>query len=54
MDGRRARSVSSHSMRGERREKDRDITVPLQQENPFTGNMNIPISSGDIGWISPI
>ena len=52
MDGSRARSVSSHRMRGERREQDRDITAPLQQENPFRGNMDIPLS-GDMALISP-
>jgi hypothetical protein len=52
MDGRRARSVSSHRTRAEIREKDSNITVPLQQENPFREHMDIPFT-GDMALISP-
>jgi hypothetical protein len=52
MDGRRARSVSSHRTRAEIREKDPNITIPLQQENPFRENMVISFS-WDMELISP-
>jgi hypothetical protein len=52
MYGRRERSVSNHRVRGERRENDINIALPLQQENPFKGQMNIPLSD-DIAFISP-
>jgi hypothetical protein len=52
MDGRRARSVSSHRTRAELREKDKDITVSLQQENPFRENIAMHFS-GDMAFISP-